>query len=59
MSASSRLKASSQSNGNGQISTPPWLQNAWTDFDETTLQVWPYMQIRIALRQSGWSRWTR
>jgi len=29
------VKATSQSNGKGQILTPPGLRNPWTDFDET------------------------
>ena len=29
------VKATSQSNGNGQILTHPGLRNPWTDFDET------------------------
>jgi len=29
------VKASSQCYGNGQISSPPWLENPRTDFNET------------------------
>ena len=44
------VKATSQSNGKGQILTP------WgSETPEQISRVCPHMQIHVALRQRGWS----
>jgi len=57
------VKPNSQSNGNGQISTPWGSQTPERISMKLGIYnyvgVWPHMQIHMALRQRGWSRRTR